>query len=62
VKIAPLLAAMRSYKDIEPMLVHKGQHYDKKLSRFSSLRWGFQSPISIWTWDLDPKPRKQLKS
>src|ERR1700733_8698909 len=32
VKIAPLLAAMRSHKDIAPVLVHTGQHYDKKLS------------------------------
>jgi UDP-N-acetylglucosamine 2-epimerase (non-hydrolysing) len=32
VKIAPLLRAMRRYERIEPMLVHTGQHYDKKLS------------------------------
>lgn len=31
-KIAPLMAEMRRYPDLEPLLVHTGQHYDDKLS------------------------------
>ena len=44
VKIARLLAAMRSYKDIEPMLVHTGQHYDKKLSEVFFAQMGIPEP------------------
>ena len=32
VKIAPLLRAMRPVKEIQPLLLHTGQHYDEKLS------------------------------
>ncbi|TNE48740.1 MAG: UDP-N-acetylglucosamine 2-epimerase (non-hydrolyzing) [Deltaproteobacteria bacterium] len=32
VKIAPLMEAYKAYPDIEPLLVHTGQHYDKKMS------------------------------
>ncbi|HKV03601.1 MAG TPA: UDP-N-acetylglucosamine 2-epimerase (non-hydrolyzing) [Candidatus Acidoferrales bacterium] len=32
VKIAPLLRAMRERPEIQPLLVHTGQHYDEKLS------------------------------
>jgi UDP-N-acetylglucosamine 2-epimerase (non-hydrolysing) len=32
VKIAPLLRAMRRHERVEPLLIHTGQHYDKKLS------------------------------
>ena len=32
VKIAPLLRAMREHPEIQPLLVHTGQHYDEKLS------------------------------
>lgn len=31
-KIAPLMAAYRKFPEIEPMLVHTGQHYDEKMS------------------------------
>ena len=31
-KIAPLLSEMSHYPDIEPLLVHTGQHYDKNMS------------------------------
>jgi len=31
-KIAPLLREMNAHQEIEPILVHTGQHYDKKLS------------------------------
>jgi UDP-N-acetylglucosamine 2-epimerase (non-hydrolysing) len=33
VKIAPLIAEMRRSSDIEPLLVHTGQHYDINMSR-----------------------------
>lgn len=32
VKIAPIMEAYRAYPDIQPLLVHTGQHYDKKMS------------------------------
>src|SRR6202050_5440890 len=44
VKIARLLAAMRSYKDIAPVLVHTGQHYDKKLSEVFFAQMGIPEP------------------
>lgn len=32
-KIAPLLEAMAEYPDLEPLLVHTGQHYDYEMSQ-----------------------------
>ncbi len=39
-KIAPLLAELRLHKEIEPVLVHTGQHYDYNMSQvfFDQLR------------------------
>src|SRR5271155_2055919 len=39
-KIAPLLAELRLHKEIEPVLVHTGQHYDYSMSQvfFDQLR------------------------
>ena len=31
-KIAPILRAMKDYEQLEPVLIHTGQHYDKNLS------------------------------
>jgi UDP-N-acetylglucosamine 2-epimerase (non-hydrolysing) len=31
-KIAPLMEAYKAYPQVEPMLVHTGQHYDEKMS------------------------------
>lgn len=31
-KIAPILRAMKAQPDLKPILIHTGQHYDKKLS------------------------------
>ncbi len=31
-KIAPLMAAYKAYPQVQPMLVHTGQHYDEKMS------------------------------
>jgi len=31
-KIAPLMAAYRDFANIEPVLVHTGQHYDERMS------------------------------
>ena len=31
-KIAPLMAEYKSHSEIEPYLVHTGQHYDEKMS------------------------------
>ena len=33
VKIAPLMYEIRKHADIEPFLVHTGQHYDDTMSR-----------------------------
>jgi len=40
IKIAPLIDEFKKYKNIEPILVHTGQHYDFKMSRifFQELR------------------------
>ena len=32
-KIAPLMREMRTYPEIQPFLVHTGQHYDQKMSK-----------------------------
>lgn len=32
-KIAPLMKQMREHPDVEPLLVHTGQHYDEKMSK-----------------------------
>ncbi len=32
-KIAPVQRVMREYKDIKPVLVHTGQHYDERMSK-----------------------------
>jgi UDP-N-acetylglucosamine 2-epimerase (non-hydrolysing) len=39
-KVAPLLAELRQHKEIEPVLVHTGQHYDYSMSQvfFDQLR------------------------
>jgi UDP-N-acetylglucosamine 2-epimerase (non-hydrolysing) len=39
-KIAPLIAELRQHKEIEPVLVHTGQHYDYSMSQvfFDQLR------------------------
>ncbi len=39
-KIAPLMAELRLHKEIEPVLVHTGQHYDYSMSQvfFDQLR------------------------
>lgn len=31
VKIAPLMGEMRKHREIQPLLVHTGQHYYEKL-------------------------------
>ena len=44
VKIAPLLRAMQLHKQIEPILVHTGQHYDEKLSAIFFQQMGIPKP------------------
>jgi UDP-N-acetylglucosamine 2-epimerase (non-hydrolysing) len=44
VKIAPLLRAMKLHKQIEPILVHTGQHYDEKLSAIFFQQMGIPKP------------------
>ena len=31
-KIAPILRALESYPQVQPILVHTGQHYDENMS------------------------------
>ena len=40
-KIAPLMHEMQRHPEIEAILVHTGQHYDEKFSKFSFARWAF---------------------
>ena len=44
VKIGPLLREMRNHKEIEPILVHTGQHYDEKLSDVFFRQMGIPEP------------------
>jgi len=43
-KIAPLLREMRRHPEIEPVLVHTGQHYDEKLSDVFFRQMGIPEP------------------
>ncbi len=44
VKIAPLLRQMRKHPQIQPLLVHTGQHYDEKLSDIFFRQMGIPEP------------------
>ena len=44
VKIAPLLREMQRHSEIQPLLVHTGQHYDEKLSRVFFRQMGIPEP------------------
>lgn len=43
-KIAPLLREMQRHPEIEPILVHTGQHYDEKLSDIFFRQMGIPEP------------------
>ena len=43
-KIAPLMRAMHEHPDLEPRLVHTGQHYDDNLSRVFFEELGIPEP------------------
>lgn len=43
-KIAPLMEAFDAHADIEPMLVHTGQHYDEKMSHLFFRELGIPMP------------------
>jgi UDP-N-acetylglucosamine 2-epimerase (non-hydrolysing) len=43
-KIAPLMREMQRHPDIEPILVHTGQHYDEKLSDIFFRQMGIPAP------------------
>jgi UDP-N-acetylglucosamine 2-epimerase (non-hydrolysing) len=44
VKIAPLMREMKRHAEIEPILVHTGQHYDEKLSDIFFRQMGIPEP------------------
>lgn len=44
IKIAPLMAAMRKFPKIDPVLVHTGQHYDDNLSQVFFQDLGIAEP------------------
>lgn len=44
VKIAPLMREMGKHSDIQPILVHTGQHYDEKLSDIFFRQMGIPEP------------------
>jgi UDP-N-acetylglucosamine 2-epimerase (non-hydrolysing) len=44
VKIAPLIAEMHRFLDIEPVLVHTGQHYDDNMSKVFFQELGIPQP------------------
>jgi UDP-N-acetylglucosamine 2-epimerase (non-hydrolysing) len=43
-KVAPVLAALRAYEDVEQCLVHTGQHYDVKMSDVFFHQLGIPAP------------------
>src|SRR5271167_2107382 len=43
-KIAPLMREMQRHPDIDPILVHTGQHYDEKLSDIFFRQMGIPAP------------------
>jgi len=43
-KIAPLMREMKRHEEIEPILVHTGQHYDEKLSAIFFRQMGIPAP------------------
>ena len=43
-KIAPLMAACRERADVEPFLVHTGQHYDERMSELFFRQLGIPKP------------------
>lgn len=43
-KIAPLMREMKRHQEIEPLLVHTGQHYDEKLSAVFFRQMGIPAP------------------
>ena len=43
-KIAPLIREMRRHPEIEPLLVHTGQHYDDTLSDIFFRQMGIPAP------------------
>lgn len=43
-KIAPLMKAYQAHAEIEPMLVHTGQHYDEKMSDLFFRQLGIPQP------------------
>ena len=43
-KIAPLMREMRQHREIQPMLVHTGQHYDERLSDIFFRQMGIPDP------------------
>jgi UDP-N-acetylglucosamine 2-epimerase (non-hydrolysing) len=44
IKIAPIMAAYRQHHDIEPLLVHTGQHYDPRMSDLFFRELGIPKP------------------
>ena len=44
VKIAPLMREMQRHAEIQPLLVHTGQHYDEKLSEIFFRQMGIPEP------------------
>ena len=43
-KMAPVLEALRAYPEIQPFLVHTGQHYDEEMSRVFFNELGLPQP------------------
>ncbi|MHC4353855.1 MAG: UDP-N-acetylglucosamine 2-epimerase, partial [Planctomycetota bacterium] len=43
-KIAPLMEEYKHYSNVEPVLVHTGQHYDEKMSDLFFRQLGIPEP------------------
>src|SRR5689334_5527782 len=43
-KMAPIVAEMRSHEDLHPVLIHTGQHYDSSMSQIFLDQLGMGEP------------------
>ena len=43
-KVAPIIAEMRRFRDIEPLLIHTGQHYNNNMSEVFFKELGIPQP------------------
>ncbi len=65
-KVAPLMAEMKIHREIDPLLVHTGQHYDYSMSQvfFDQLNHGTEPNynLEVGPFRHAPLPRRRRSS